>query len=98
MKICGTGRPTQVVAMSFNMGNGKPWNGPPVGFDPAEALGPFLALPDNTDLSFAELNCKVTVLKRLFTGARGADLFCLVAGSATNVEPGRRERSSPSEA
>jgi hypothetical protein len=84
-----TGRSTLVVAMSYNMGNGKPWNGPPVGFDPAEVLAPFLALPDNAELSFAALNLKVVVLKRLFTGARGADLCCLVAGAATNVVPGR---------
>jgi hypothetical protein len=83
-----TGRSTLVVAMSFNMGNGKPWSGPPVGFDPAEVLAPFLTLPDNADLNFATLNRKVIVLKRLFTGARGADLFCLVAGSVTNVVPG----------
>jgi hypothetical protein len=45
-------------------------------------------MPDDADLSFADLNRKVIVLKRLFTGARGADLFCLVAGSTTNVVPG----------
>jgi hypothetical protein len=83
-----TGRSALVVAMSFNMGNAEPWQGPPVGFDPAEALAPFLLMPDNADLDFAALNRKVIVLKRLFTGARGADLFCLVAGSATNVVPG----------
>jgi hypothetical protein len=83
-----TGRSTLVVAMSFNMGNGRPWGGPPVGFDPAEALAPFLVMPDNADLSFADLNRKVIVLKRLFTGARGADLFSLVAGSSVNVVPG----------
>jgi hypothetical protein len=83
-----TGRSALVVAMAFNMGNAEPWQGPPVGFDPAEALAPFLSMPDNADLSFADLNLKVVVLKRLFTGARGADLFCLVAGSTTNVVPG----------
>jgi hypothetical protein len=51
-----TGRATLLIAMAFNMGNGGGWQGPPVGFDPAEALAPFLALPDNAELSFAVLN------------------------------------------
>jgi hypothetical protein len=70
------GRSTLVVAMSFNMGNAEPWQGPLVGFDPAEALATFLLMPLNADLSFADLNRKVIVLKRLYTAfaARWANL------------------------